>query len=78
MVNTRYCRIRLGVPEDFATHAIMPTLSAFSSEYLGIRLEVKSGLCSDIWREFQRGDMDLALVKQRQGSVPGLASWPTD
>ncbi|WP_375056762.1 LysR substrate-binding domain-containing protein [Zobellella sp. DQSA1] len=69
-------KIRLGVPEDFATHAIMPTLSAFASEYPGIRLEVKSGLCSDIWREFQRSDLDLALVKQRQGSAPGLASWP--
>lgn len=69
-------KIRLGVPEDFATHAIMPTLSAFASEYPGIRLEVKSGLCSDIWREFQRSELDLALVKQRQGSAPGLASWP--
>ncbi|GAA3544596.1 LysR substrate-binding domain-containing protein [Zobellella aerophila] len=69
-------KIRLGVPEDFATHAIMPTLSAFSGEYPGIRLEVKSGLCSDIWREFQRNELDLALVKQRQGSAPGLACWP--
>ncbi len=69
-------KIRLGVPEDFATHAIMPALSAFADQYPGIRLEVKSGLCSDIWREFQRGELDLALVKQRPGSVPGLASWP--
>ncbi|WP_346351328.1 LysR substrate-binding domain-containing protein [Oceanimonas sp. AH20CE76] len=69
-------KIRLGVPEDFATHAIMPALAAFASEYPGIRLEVKSGLCSDIWREFQRGELDLALVKQRPGSVPGMASWP--
>ncbi|MDP5293283.1 LysR substrate-binding domain-containing protein [Oceanimonas sp. CHS3-5] len=69
-------KIRLGVPEDFATHAIMPALSGFADQYPGIRLEVKSGLCSDIWREFQRGELDLALVKQRPGSVPGLASWP--
>ncbi|WP_019934740.1 LysR substrate-binding domain-containing protein [Oceanimonas smirnovii] len=69
-------KIRLGVPEDFATHAIMPALSAFADQYPGIRLEVKSGLCSDIWREFQRGELDLALVKQRPGSVPGMASWP--
>ncbi|NHH99409.1 MULTISPECIES: LysR substrate-binding domain-containing protein [Oceanimonas] len=69
-------KIRLGVPEDFATHAIMPALSAFADQYPGIRLEVKSGLCSDIWRQFQRGELDLALVKQRPGSVPGLASWP--
>lgn len=69
-------KIRLGVPEDFATHAIMPALSAFADQYPGIRLEVKSGLCSDIWREFQRGELDMALVKQRPGSVPGMASWP--
>lgn len=69
-------KIRLGVPEDFATHAIMPTLADFSRRYPGIRLEVKSGMCSDIWREFQRNELDLALVKQRQNSQPGLASWP--
>lgn len=69
-------KIRLGVPEDFATHAIMPTLADFSRRYPGIRLEVKSGMCSDIWREFQRNELDLALVKQRQNSLPGLASWP--
>lgn len=68
-------KISLGVPEDFATHALMPSLSAFSNEYPGIRLEVKSGMCSDIWREFQRGDLDLVLVKQRQGSASGLARW---
>ncbi|QUJ69213.1 LysR family transcriptional regulator [Photobacterium sp. GJ3] len=68
--------IRLGVPEDFATHAIMPTLHAFSNEFPGIRLEVKSGMCSDIWREFQNSDLDLALVKQRPGSLPGLSHWP--
>ncbi|GAB6263417.1 LysR substrate-binding domain-containing protein [Photobacterium sp. CCB-ST2H9] len=69
-------KIRLGVPEDFATHAIMPTLHAFSSAYPGIRLEVKSGMCSDIWREFQNSELDLALVKQRPGSQPGLSHWP--
>ncbi|KKC98704.1 MULTISPECIES: LysR substrate-binding domain-containing protein [Photobacterium] len=75
-VSAEQQKIRLGVPEDFATHAIMPTLHAFSTEFPGIRLEVKSGLCSDIWRKFQSNELDLALVKQRQGSLPGLASWP--
>jgi len=76
MLSVEQQKIRLGVPEDFATHAIMPTLADFSRRYPGIRLEVKSGMCSDIWREFQRSELDLALVKQRQNSLPGLASWP--
>lgn len=68
--------IRLGVPEDFAAHALTPTLAAFAEAYPGVRLEVSSGLSHELWQSFRHGELDLALVKQRVGSAPGLASWP--
>ncbi|SIS45050.1 LysR family transcriptional regulator [Neptunomonas antarctica] len=68
--------IRLGVPEDFATHELMPTLSHFSEDFPDVRLEVKSGMCIDIWRQFQQNELDMALVKQRPGNAQGMASWP--
>lgn len=67
--------IRLGVPEDFATHELMPTLTRFAKMFPDVRLEVKSGLCSDIWAQFQNQDLDLALVKHRLGTAQGTASW---
>jgi len=68
--------IQLGVPEDFAAHALTPILAAFAENYPGIRLEITSGLSHELWRLFQQGKLDMALVKQRQGSAPGIASWP--
>jgi len=68
--------IRLGVPEDFATHELMPTLSRFARVFPDVRLEVKSGLCSEMWGQFQNNDLDLALIKHRLGHAKGIASWP--
>jgi len=67
--------IKLGVPEDFATHELMPTLTRFAKAFPEVRLEVKSGLCSDIWTQYQNQDLDLALIKHRLGTAQGDASW---
>ncbi|MGF1754801.1 LysR family transcriptional regulator, partial [Vibrio makurazakiensis] len=67
--------IKLGVPEDFATHELMPTLTRFAKAFPNVRLEVKSGLCSDIWSQFEAQDLDLALIKHRLGTAQGVASW---
>lgn len=68
--------IRLGVPEDFAAHALTPMLASFADAYPGLRLEVTSGMSHELWRGFQAGELDVALVKQRIGSSLGLVSWP--
>lgn len=75
-INVEQRPIRLGVPEDFATHELMPTLTRFAKEFPNVRLEVKSGMCSDIWTQFQNQDVDIALIKHRLGSAQGIASWP--
>jgi len=67
--------IRLGVPEDFATQELMPTLTRFARAFPNVRLEVKSGMCSDLWSQFQNNDLDLALIKHRLGHTQGVASW---
>ncbi|HCH00470.1 MAG TPA: LysR family transcriptional regulator [Vibrio sp.] len=67
--------IKLGVPEDFATHELVPTLSLFSQAFPEVRLEVKSGMCSEIWTQFQNNELDLALVKHRPGQAEGIAKW---
>ncbi len=68
--------IRLGVPEDFAAHPLTPMLAAFADAYPALRLEVASGLSHELWQRFQEGELDIALVKQRVGSMPGRVSWP--
>ncbi|KZE32463.1 LysR family transcriptional regulator [Crenobacter luteus] len=68
--------VRIGVPEDFASDALTPALAAFARAHPAIRLEVTSGLSNSLWRQFQAGDYDLVLVKQRPGHAQGLAAWP--
>lgn len=68
--------VRIGVPEDFAARALTPTFAAFADAYPQVRLEVTSGLSRPLWQRFQDGELDLALIKQRVGSAPGLAVWP--
>ena len=68
--------LRIGVPEDFAAHALMPAFAALARAQPQLRLELASGMSQAIWQQFQAGELDLALVKQRSGSTPGLARWP--
>lgn len=68
--------IRLGVPEDFAAQTLTPVLADFADAWPGVRLEVTSGLSHELWQGFQEGEFDLTLIKQREGSAAGLASWP--
>ncbi len=68
--------LRIGVPEDFAGHALMPALGALARSQPQLRLELTSGLSQAIWQQLQAGELDLAIVKQRSGSTPGMARWP--
>lgn len=60
--------IRLGVPDDFVTGAAMPALAAFNRKYAKVKLEIASGLSRDLVAGYDRGELDLILVKQRRGS----------
>ncbi|MGY3942569.1 LysR family transcriptional regulator [Aeromonas tecta] len=67
--------LRLGVPEDFAAGAMAPVLAAFARQYPTVRLEVQSGLSHELWRSFEEGGLDLALVKQARGQGDPVARW---
>lgn len=68
--------LRIGVPEDFASDLLTPTLAAFARAHPAIKLEVTSGLSNTLWQQFCNGDYDLVLVKQRPGYALGRAAWP--
>ena len=58
--------IRLGVPEDFSSGKTMRRLAAFNRRYPQVKLEVTSGLSSDLSSSYDQGELDLILIKQRQ------------
>lgn len=59
---------RLGVPEDFVSHQTIPALAAFHRTHPQVKLEITSGLSRDLLDSFDRGELDLVLVKQRRAS----------
>lgn len=68
--------VRLGVPEDFVGGQTTRVLASFATKYPHVKLEVTSGLCRDIGESYDRGELDLALVKYRRGSGQAVARWP--
>lgn len=68
--------LRLGVPEDFAAGRTTHLLAAFNRKHPRIKLEVTSGLSLDLSSGYDRGDLDLVVVKQRRNSREAVARWP--
>lgn len=67
--------VRLGVPEDFVSGETMPALAAFKRKYPKVKLEITSGLSRDLLLSFDRGELDVVLVKQRRSSREANACW---
>ncbi|WP_426437608.1 LysR family transcriptional regulator [Bradyrhizobium genosp. P] len=68
--------IRLGVPEDFAAFRLAKLLAAFSRSHPALRLDVRTDQSTQLRRDLERGDLDLALFKRAAGEKGGIASWP--
>ena len=68
--------VRLGVPEDFVGGPTTHMLAAFNRKHPQVKLEVTSGLSRDVGTSYDRGDLDLILVKQRRNSREAVACWP--
>jgi len=68
--------IRVGLPEDFAGRRATQSLAAFSRRHPGVKLEVTSGLSRDLASAYDRGELDLVLVKQKRDSRESVARWP--
>ncbi|MDB5501266.1 MAG: LysR family transcriptional regulator [Tardiphaga sp.] len=68
--------VRLGIPEDFAAYRLTKLLAGFSRSRPGLRLDVRADQSTNLRRELERGDLDLALLKRDAGGKDGIAVWP--
>ena len=68
--------VRLGVPEDFDATRMASILSGFVRARPEARLETVSGMSTDLRRQLEAGEIDIALVKREIGSGECHASWP--
>ena len=69
-------RVRLGVPEDFATAHLPAVLAAFAKAHPLVELEVTCDLTLNLLDKFHSGAFDLVLVK-REPTAPleGMRVW---
>lgn len=63
--------IRIGTPEDFATHYLPEVLSTFRQHHPRVQLNVSCDLTLNLIEGFRRGDYDLVLVKRDPKAAKG-------
>jgi DNA-binding transcriptional LysR family regulator len=63
--------ITFGVPEDFATHYLPDILASFAKHHPHVQLHVTCNLTLNLMKAFQKGDLDIVLVKRDPESVKG-------
>lgn len=67
--------LRLGVTEDFASRHLTEALAAFARGQAGLRLDLRCDLSLTLLAELDRGELDIAIVKQEPGQRAGIATW---
>jgi len=68
--------IRLGTPEDFATHYLPEVLATFRKHHPRVQLNVSCDLTLNLLKGFDRGEFDLVLVKRDpKTSKSGIKVW---
>lgn len=69
-------RVRLGVPEDFATAHLPAVLSAFTAAHPLVELEVTCDLTLNLLDKFHDGAFDFVLVKREPAApLEGMRVW---
>jgi len=63
--------IKLGTPEDFATHYLSDILATFHQHHPQVQLNVQCDLTLNLVARFERGEYDLILVKRDPERVTG-------
>ena len=63
--------IRLGTPEDFATHYLPEVLATFRQHHPRVQLNVSCDLTLNLIEGFQKNNYDLILVKRDPQRVKG-------
>jgi DNA-binding transcriptional LysR family regulator len=67
--------VRLGLPEDFAARRLAEILSEFAAARPSVRLDVRCELSVRLRELFERGDLDVALMKRDPGAEGALGRW---
>jgi DNA-binding transcriptional LysR family regulator len=67
--------LRLGLPEDFAAGRTTRMLAVFARRHDNVRLEVTSGLSRELRSLYERGELDIVVVKQRRGTGEAVKRW---
>lgn len=57
-------RVRLGVPDDYASTYLTPVLRSFASRYKGVEIELTCEQSTSLIPRVVRGELDLALVSR--------------
>jgi DNA-binding transcriptional LysR family regulator len=57
-------RVRLGVPDDYASAYLTPVLRSFAHRYQGVEIELTCEQSTSLIPRITRGELDLALVSQ--------------
>lgn len=65
--------VRIGLTEDYAAE-YLPDLLDRLARTSGIRLQVRADLSLTLLKDLEAGDLDLAMVKQREAPTQAMAS----
>lgn len=68
--------VRLGIPEDFAGRHLPRVLAAYARAHPEVRLDVRCDLACNLLRDFEHGELDVALIKGEAEQPGAVASWP--
>ncbi len=68
--------VRIGLPDDFVAGKTMAALAAFNRKHPKVKLEITGGLSRDLMSSYDRGELDLVLIKQRRHSREANACQP--
>ncbi len=64
--------VRIGMPDDIATPEMARIFAAFTKRHKEARLDVTTGLRSDLTRRYRSGELDIVVLKE---DAPGEDSW---
>ena len=67
--------VRIGMPDDIATPEMARIFAAFAKRHKEARLDVTTGLRSDLTRRYRAGELDIVVLKEDMPSADAWASF---
>ena len=67
--------VRIGMPDDIATPEMARAFAAFARRHRQARLDVTTGLRSELTRRYRSGELDIVVLKEDKPSADAWASF---